>query len=241
MKKLLSNALIRLIVVVGLLLLIRYVSKELGGWVNETVDNITPCDFDYESSLYKLFMIIFSFAIMFAIPGYSLKDFGFRKPEKVNYFKIFWLTLVIVVGGLFIFGFLYMGVLQNLFGDGGEPSIGFDTEQSFISVVLLIWIWSSITEEIYMRGLFQSLLDNLKKYKFIRLSAAVWISGIAFGLLHLSLYNGGNLFFTLFIVTQATILGVLAAYYREKTKSIYIAILIHILANIYGSVPSLFM
>ena len=186
-------------------------------------------------------MVVFIFIIMIILPGYSLADFGFRRPEKVNYFKIIWLTFFIVIGGMLLFAFLYMGLLQAIFGNGTESSAGFDNNnQTILSVVLGIWIWSSLTEEFYMRGFFQSLLNNLKKYKFIRLSVAVWASGITFGLIHFSIYNGDNLFFTLFIVTQAAIMGTLAAYYREKTKSIYPAIMVHVLANIYGSIPLLF-
>jgi membrane protease YdiL (CAAX protease family) len=186
-------------------------------------------------------MVAFSLITMLMIPGYTLTNFGFKKPEKVNYFKIIWLTFVFVVGGMILFGFLYLGVLENIFGKGSADSGGFDdVNQSIFHTILSIWIWSSFTEEFYMRGFFQSLLDNLKKIRFINLSAPVWISGIAFGLIHLSLYTGDNLFFTLFIVTQAMIMGTLAAYYREKTNSIYPAILVHVLANFYGSIPLLF-
>lgn len=235
MNKLLSIPIVRIISVVGLFLLIRYFSKELARLISDLIsDNYIP-NFSFESSIYKLFMVVFSFTIMIAIPGYTLKDFGFRRPEKVNYFKILWVTFAIVIGGAFIFGALYMGVLNNIFGDGQQTPIDLADEQSFLSIVLSIWIWSSLTEEIYTRGLFQSLIDNLKKYTFIKLSIPVWLSGLLFGLLHFSLYSPDKLFFTLFIVTQTTILGILAAYYREKSKSIYPAFLIHILANIYGS------
>lgn len=235
MNKLLSIPIVRIISVVGLFLLIRYFSKELARLISDLIsDNYIP-NFSFESSIYKLFMVVFSFTIMIAIPGYTLKDFGFRRPEKVNYFKILWVTFAIVIGGAFVFGALYMGILNNIFGDGQQTPIDLADEQSFLSIVLSIWIWSSLTEEIYTRGLFQSLIDNLKKYTFIKLSIPVWLSGLLFGLLHFSLYSPDKLFFTLFIVTQTTILGILAAYYREKSKSIYPAFLIHILANIYGS------
>ena len=241
MKRILKNPIVRLIAVIGILLLFRFLAKELADLINHSVQQNISTGFDYKSEMYKFLMVVFTFIIMIILPGYSLADFGFRRPEKVNYFKIIWLTFIIVIGGMLLFAFLYMGLLQAIFGNGTESSVGLDNNnQTILSVVLGIWIWSSLTEEFYMRGFFQSLLNNLKKYKFIKLSVAVWASGIAFGLIHFSIYNGDNLFFTLFIVTQAAIMGTLAAYYREKTKSIYPAIMVHVLANIYGSIPLLF-
>jgi len=107
--------------------------------------------------------------------------------------------------------------------------ISFDSNL-FLSIV----IWSSFAEEIYTRGLFQSLLGDLRKYKILKLSIPVWLSGLTFGLLHLSVYSTGKLYFTLYIVTQATILGIWAAYCREKYNSIYIAMFVHFLANLIG-------
>lgn len=241
MKKILAHPVFQMIVVIALLLVIRYLSKQLAEPVNDFFHENIFLAFDDQSAFYKLFMVIFSLLIFLFLPGYSFKDFGFRKPEKVNYFKVVWLTFVLVLGGMIVFGFLYMGILKEIFGNGSQSYGGYDDSgKSISSVILGIWIWSSITEEIYMRGLFQSLLDNLKKFRFLRLSLAVWLSGLAFGLLHFSIYDGENLFFTLFIVSQTIVLGLLAAQYREKTKSIYIPILIHVLANIFGSIPLLF-
>ena len=240
-KRIFENPIIRLIAIIGILLLFRFSANELAELINDSIQRNVSIEFDYKSEIYKFLMVAFTFIVMIVLPGYSLSDFGFRKPEKVNYFKIIWLTFVIVIGGMILFAFLYMGVLKEIFGSGTESSGGFDvSNQSIISIILGIWLWSSLTEEFYMRGFFQSLLDNLKKYRFVKLSVAVWASGLTFGLIHLSIYNGDNLYFTLFIVTQAAIMGTLAAYYREKTKSIYPAILVHVLANIYGSTPLLF-
>ena len=236
MKKVFINALGRILLVLGIFLAIRFLSKEITGLVSGWIANNYNIEFSYESSLYKLFMVLLSIIIMLVIPGYTLKDFGFRKPEKVKYFKIIWLTFVVVIGGMIVFGSLCMGLLNNIFGDVEEPLAGMGGDQSFLTIVFSIWLWSSITEEIYTRGLFQSLLDKLKNYRFLRLSLPVWLSGIAFGLLHISIYEPGRLFFTMFIVTQAIALGLLAAHYREKSRSLYPAIMVHILGNIYGSV-----
>lgn len=236
MNKTFINALIRILVVLGIFLAIRFLSKELVGLVCDWLSNVYSIEFKYESSLYKLFMVLFSVIIMLLSPGYTLRDFGFCVPENVKYFKIIWLTFVVVIGGMIVFGSVYMGLLRNIIGDGTEPLAGMGGGQSFLTIVLSIWLWSSITEEIYTRGLFQSLLDKLKKYRFLRLSVPVWLSGLAFGLLHISIYEPGKLFFTMFVVSQAITLGLLAAYYREKSRSLYPSIMVHVLGNIYGSV-----
>jgi len=44
----------------------------------------------------------------------------------------------------------------------------------------------------------------------------------------------------MFVVTQAIALGLLAAHYREKSRSLYPAIMVHVLGNIYGSVMQFF-
>ncbi|MBN3034830.1 MAG: CPBP family intramembrane metalloprotease [Bacteroidales bacterium] len=240
MKKMLSNPVIRILSVVILLLVMRFISRALAGWADDiVVEHILP-DFRHKSGVYKFFMVIFSLGIMAALPGYTWKDFGFRKPERVNYVTILWLTFVIVVGGAIIFSILYLGLLNHIFAKVVETPADMSEGQSFLSMVLSIWIWSSITEEIYTRGLFQSLLGKLTGYKFMKLSLPVWLSGLMFGAMHLSVYSPGKLFFTMFIITQAFILGLLAGYFRERSRSLYPAILIHILANVYGSIMMLF-
>ena len=48
-----------------------------------------------------------------------------------------------------------------------------------------------------------------------------------------------DVFFVSFIVFNTTVIGLLAAYYREKTGSVYVSIMIHILANIIGYLPAI--
>jgi len=235
MKKEPFKILLNILIAIILILAVRFLSKGITGLLSNWINSNYTIEFKFESSLYKFLELFFSLLIMLIIPGYTLRDFGFRKPKKIKYFRIIWLTFAVVIGGMMVFGSLYMGLLNSLFGGGMEPLAGMGGNQSFLTVLLTIWILSSIAEEIYARGLFQSLLDKLKKYRFLKLSLPVWFSGIAFGLLHISIYEPGRIFFTLFVVSQAMALGVLAAYYREKSMSLYPAIMVHILGNIYGS------
>ena len=115
---------------------------------------------------------------------------------------------------------------------------GFPEPDSYLEFILAVWIWSSLAEEIFCRGLLQSLLSNLKHIKFLRLSIPVIISGLFFGAMHLTLLNGNmGFWFVMLIVFNASVIGFVAAYYREKTGSLLIAFLIHFTANVVGYLP----
>jgi membrane protease YdiL (CAAX protease family) len=63
-----------------------------------------------------------------------------------------------------------------------------------------------------------------------------------FGSMHLSLLVAGrNIWFVMHIVLFTTSIGILAAWYREKTNSIIPAFLVHLISNILGSLPLLIM
>lgn len=116
-----------------------------------------------------------------------------------------------------------------------------DGPQSHLAVVLQVWIFASLCEEVFMRGLYQSWLSPLRDYKLrvsqnIHLAAPVLLSALFFGGMHAVLWPRiGPL--ALLIMFSATILGIIAGYYRDKTGSLAPAILIHALFNIGGSLP----
>ncbi|MDA3813863.1 MAG: CPBP family intramembrane metalloprotease, partial [Candidatus Cloacimonetes bacterium] len=183
-------------------------------------------------------LVVFSIVTMLLIPKMKLSDFGLKLPKRINYFKLIWQTVALTLVGGIVYGSLFMGLLRNLFGDTNE--MGFPDSGSLLKVIIVVWLWSSICEEIFNRGLIQSLLNIFKKYKFCKLSHSVRISGIIFGAMHFSVFKFSNsIFFVLFIVFNTTTLGVLAAYYREKSESVYPAIFVHILGNVAGSLPLL--
>ncbi len=92
-----------------------------------------------------------------------------------------------------------------------------------------------------MRGLYQSCLSRVAQYRMPvfrkwPLSAPVTLSGLFFGGMHVVLWPrmGAK---SLLVMALATILGMAAGYYREKTGSLLPAILIHALFNIGGTLP----
>lgn len=213
-------------------------SGKISSQLVKLLPEIFQTDFYLKNISLKFLFVVFSIVAMLLIPKMKLRDFGLRLPKKINYFKLIWQTVALTIGGGVIYGLLFMGLLRSLFGDTGE--MGFPDSGSFLKTIITVWLWSSICEEILNRGLIQSLLNVFKKYKFCRLTLSVWISGIIFGAMHFSVLRfSSSIFFVLFIVCGATTLGVLAAYYREKSESVYPAIMVHILGNVAGSLPLL--
>jgi len=238
MNKLLKRPMIVLILVLMLGYIILTGSGKISSQIVKLLPEIFQTDFYLKNISLKLLLVVFSIVTMLLIPKMKLSDFGLKLPKRINYFKLIWQTVALTLGGFIVYGSLFMGLLRNIFGDTNE--MGFPDSGSFLKTILVVWLWSSICEEIFNRGLIQSLLDIFKKYKFCKLSLSVWISGIIFGAMHFSVFKfSSSIFFVLFIVFNTTTLGVLAAYYREKSESVYPAIFVHILGNVAGSLPLL--
>ncbi|MDP8202981.1 MAG: CPBP family intramembrane metalloprotease [Candidatus Tenebribacter mawsonii] len=238
MNKLLKKPMIVLILVLMLGYVIITCSGKISSQLVKLLPEIFQTDFYLKNISFKFLFVLFSIVTMLLIPTMKLSDFGLKLPKRINYFKLIWQTVALTLGGGIVYGLLFMGLLRNLFGDTNE--MGFPDSGSFLKIIIVVWLWSSICEEIFNRGLIQSLLNIFKKYKFCKLTLSVWISGIIFGAMHFSVFKfSSSIFFVLFIVFNATTIGVLAAYYREKSESVYPAIMVHILGNVAGSLPLL--
>ena len=239
MNKLWKIPIVRVLLVV----LLAFLAFQAAILLKQAITPLMPESIASDSSsmgaIFKTILALISIFIIAIIPGKDLKSFGFCLPKRLNYLKLVGITFVVTLGSIFLFAPLYMGFLSHVFQV--KMSGGFDLGSSIWVMILGIWFWSSITEEIFNRGLVQSLLQDLTKFRFLGLSFPVWMSAILFGAGHLTVFNlTSSPFFVMFIVSGATMMGLLAAYYREKSGSIIPAILVHILANVFGSLPSIF-
>lgn len=186
----------------------------------------------------KSFLLILSIVMILFINNASLKDYGFTRARNVKYYKIIWVTIGVSVLSFIVGNLLFNGLLRHYFPT--ENPKGFPKPSSIIEMIISVWIWSSICEEILVRGFVQSFLIHLKKYHFFKLSLPIVISGLFFGAMHLSLLKiDFDIWFVSFIVFYTTVIGLLAAHYREKSNSLIPPILIHFLANFVGSTPLL--
>ena len=239
MKELKKRPIVVLIFVLILGYAILIGSGKIALLITQVFPEIFQASSYLKSIVTKLLFFIFSVSTMLLIPNMQLRDFGFRLPKKISYLKLIWQTTALTLGSFIVFHLFFNVLLRNIFGDSN--GMGFPNDKTFLQRIVSVWICSSICEEILNRGLLQSLLNTFKKYKFCKLSYSIWISGIIFGLMHFSVLKiCSSIFFVLFIVFGATVVGILAAYYREKSESLYPAIAVHILANISGSLPMLF-
>ncbi len=176
-------------------------------------------------------MLVFSIIVMLAAGKGRLSRYGFKLARNAQ------VKQVILWG-------LGLGIISTLAATslpGKESSLA--GELSLLQTVVFIWIYASICEEVFIRGLIQSSLSRLIKYGFKvlerRISLPVLISALLFGLLHLiqSAMGAGG-YQVLVIVLFAFVLGLIAGYHREGTGSLVPAIMVHVSANVGGSLAS---
>lgn len=239
MNKIWNIPLARIVTVV----IIAVLTFQAAALLKTAIAPLLPDRFASDSSsmgaIFKTILALLALIIIWLIPGKHRRDFGLCLPKHLNYLKLVGITFIITLGSLFIFAPLYMGILSHVFQV--KMSGGFDFGSSIWVMIIGVWFWSSVTEEIFHRSLIQSLLQDLSNHRFWGLSLPVWISALIFGAGHLTVFKlSSSPFFVMFIVSNAFIMGLVASYYREKSGSILPAILVHILANIIGSLPSIF-
>ena len=152
-------------------------------------------------------------------------------------------NIVKIVSISLILGFFasVIGILFDVSSTNQLPVNDF----SIIEKIVYIWVWASICEEVFTRGLIQGFLFPAKHIGFNVLnhfiSLPVVIGAVFFGLMHFMLLTIGMAFFpVLIIVIFGIVLGIIAGFYREQTNSLVPAILVHMCFNIGGSLLGLF-
>ncbi len=177
-------------------------------------------------------MLILSFILICLLSKGRISTYGLKMPE-IRFLKQPLLigTLVgIIVGGLSLFL--------------PEREIGFMRNFSFLQIVIFVWIYASISEELLTRGLIQGFLEPLIKYKISlsrsHVSVPMLVGALFFGLMHLGLLAMNvDIFFVLAVVFFAIVLGLVAGHYRETTGSIIPSIVVHMLFNVWGTIVGL--
>jgi membrane protease YdiL (CAAX protease family) len=174
-------------------------------------------------------MLATSLLMMWYLSRGALSSFGFKRGS-------FRMTLTIL---LWAIPTSALSVLQFVASRSGAP-VQEMVSLSKVQVVLFVWIYASVGEEIFVRGLLQGYLNPLERHKITlvgkSLSVPVLFCALFFGAMHVVLWpKMGPL--ALVPMSLATLLGVVTGYYREKSGSLLPAILIHALFNIGGSLP----
>ena len=211
-------------------------SSNIAKPITAFIKNYLELNFYTQNVIYKLIILLLSIATILLVNKGKLLGYGFNRTQNIKYIsftlKVAGISLATLIFGAIVF----MGILNHLFPTGN--STGFPEQKSLIQMILTIWIWSSLCEEVLARGLVQSFIQHLKHIKIFRLSLPVVISGLFFGGMHLTLFKANmGLWFVLFTVFNTTVIGLMAAYYREKTNSLIPAFWVHFIANVIGSLP----
>jgi membrane protease YdiL (CAAX protease family) len=123
-------------------------------------------------------------------------------------------------------------------GGHGNPLV---KNLAFPQIVLFVWVFSSIIEEVFTRGFLQGHLSVLSgRYFtlfFLRIELPVMISALFFACMHFVLLLAGVDATTMTVTFLFTLsIGLMAGYLRAKTGSLIPAIAVHMLANIGGMI-----
>ncbi|OYD14565.1 hypothetical protein CH333_07735 [candidate division WOR-3 bacterium JGI_Cruoil_03_44_89] len=174
-------------------------------------------------------MLVFSILVMLVLSKGKISTYGFKLAKNTQLKQIILLGL-----GIGIIGTLIQSCIPRK-----VTPFAFMENYSFIQTVIFVWIYASVCEEVLTRGLIQGYLAPLTEYGFtifkLRISLPVLVSALFFASMHITLLTMGMDSATvLTIVLFAFILGIIAGYHSEKTKSLIPAIITHMLFNAGG-------
>jgi len=162
-------------------------------------------------------------------------EYGFCLPDKnvaTSGGKFRWLLLSLFAPLLGMAATIAVLAL----GGNGSPVV---KQLSLPQIVLFVWIFSSVIEEVFTRGFLQGHLSVLSgryvKLLFFRVELPAFISAFFFACMHLILpFVGADAVTTVVIWLFTFSLGLLAGHLRARTGSLIPAIVVHMLANIGG-------
>jgi uncharacterized protein len=167
----------------------------------------------------KLVMLVVSLAAA-AIEGLDLRRLGFCAPTHDVWERA--VAAGLLLGALATVVILAAG-LRGLRATLGGCSFG--------AIVLWVWIVSSVVEELFCRGWFQASTTAGDTGL-----ASLLPSALLFGSLHLSLlFAGVDVASVIVVVAATSLLGLVAAWARATTGSLYPAIAAHAAFNVGGA------
>jgi len=187
-----------------------------------------------KKTLNHTLMLLFSILLILVVNKGKLKGYGFTWNIKFPIVKVVLISILL--------GFLPSIILMVADLSMEDSPI---SDFTWLEKIIYIWLWASICEEVFTRGLIQGFLFPAKHIGFNVLnhfiSLPMVIGAAFFGLMHFMLLTIGMAFFVvLMIVIFGIILGTIAGYYREQTNSLIPAIVVHMCFNIGGSLLGLF-
>lgn len=155
--------------------------------------------------------------------GLSGADLGFARPGRAP-----WWRGVLVASAL---GAATSLVLQAV-GGGGVP---FMRRLGLGGLVLWIWLYSSVAEEIFVRGWFQGWASRRLAVRGLSAAPVTLLSATVFCAMHLSLVASGADRRTVAVILVGTwVLGWICARLRQETGSLAAPMAAHAAFNVGG-------
>ncbi|MFO0890218.1 MAG: CPBP family intramembrane glutamic endopeptidase [Isosphaeraceae bacterium] len=175
----------------------------------------------------KGLLIVVAVAV-WALMGRPLSAMGFRRAATTGRGSLPWYALAIVA--------MMLGSVAMVLLELRHP---LTAQMTFLQIVLSVWLLSSVSEEVYVRGLVQSWMADGTELSGPRplSEPSVVMSALLFAAMHVPLmwspigFRGG-----LAIVLATLGVGIACAVLRARTGSLWPAILAHVLGNV-GGVP----
>lgn len=133
-------------------------------------------------------------------------------------------------------GVLGAGSTAALLGLDLQPMIGAG-DLDMASMILAIWVGSTLAEEIFVRGLLQGWMQpiDLPEGRNAGGRTRILVSGGFFGAMHLVILFGGTPVGTAtLILASTTALGLICAWTRERSGSLVGPLLAHLAFNVCG-------
>lgn len=131
-----------------------------------------------------------------------------------------------------------LSTVSALASPGGQHTSALG-ELTKAQIIVFVWVYASISEELLTRGLLQTLLSSSHSVEppaRRRLSLPVIVSALFFGAMHIVLVGSMGPR-AVPVIVLAVCLGLVAGRYREHTGSLIPAIVVHGLFNIGGMLP----
>ncbi len=153
---------------------------------------------------------------------------GWRKARWWSRSYLPWLTLAVVsmmAGSVVV---ILLGVRHPV-----------ASQMTFLQLIVLVWILSSFSEEIYVRGLVQSWMADDDEGdvdgNLSLLDPSIVASALLFGALHVSLMRTAlGVWGGLAIVLSTLGVGYACAVLRARSRSLWPAIACHVIGNVAG-------
>jgi membrane protease YdiL (CAAX protease family) len=190
--------------------------------------DIPPGSFFPPSSVTHTVMLALSLAVMLLLSKRQLHVYGLTRGTYSFSPRILLWVLPTAV----------LSIASAVVSPVSGPTGGFG-ELTKLQLVVFVWIYAGISEELLTRGLLQTLLARSAGRGSAvprGLSMPVVVSALFFGAMHIVLVGSMGAA-AVPVILLAVFLGLVAARYRERTGSLLPAIIVHGLFNIGGMLP----